>query len=565
MDARFDAVIWWLKHREVDGAKISMDDVVNGLDQYRKAHKAEGGKLPDIGAVSRAALYRDFGTVEAMMEHILKYLQAHDESTPPALHVFLTTGRRSRKAKEEKKAGAFNGDVTIGDLVQAVEQAEADGDSDELVARLEQLSARYLKEPAHPDQIETYLDKAFQAARRGYEVGKESSKRGRRKRILEEQMLCARSAAWAMIQMSRRKLGSDPSGADLYLSRAVTWKRNEEELAIALKLPLTATVARFHADRGLAVLDDNLEQSLVVLRDISTYLLQHKGAGAELNDKVRYHDLTNIIQRMCTISGAAQGHPVLSRLVNKYFPAPKDIDSVIEDLSDLYSNEGRGPEARRDIAALMKAREMYDALQREYEDAPEGSVSEQDGVDSAQPDPERVRKILEKAKPLIFMRISEFEALHALVFARFATAAHDVETRTEIGITGFPPAEELLVTASNLCYRAYLRTRDKAVDNVVRELLKKVHQSIPLSKEKRQSVNVARRERAGLPVGSGGPRKFVSDLLEDIDGMLWKMMTSAPLTLDEAYALTRTARDIDRYLSGSRKVLQDKGIKNDPA
>ena len=47
--------------------------------------------------------------------------------------------------------------------------------------------------------------------------------------------------------------------------------------------------------------------------------------------------------------------------------------------------------------------------------------------------------------------------------------------------------------------------------------------------------------------------------------MLWTSMTSAPLDFREVKVLTRATRDIDRYLSGSRKLVQDKGIKNDPA
>ena len=572
MDARFEAVVWWLNQEATTGSKISMDKVADGLKDYREIHATADGKKPATGAVSRAALYRDFGTVEKLMDRTLKYLQDHDRTVPFALSTFLATGRKSRKSHKiaEKKNGTFNGDVSLGDLERAVAQARADHDDDQLVVLLERLSAQYLKGPVSSVDIESYLGKAFQAARQGYEVGKESSKRGRRKRMLEEQMLCARSAAWAMIQMSRRKIESDQAEADICLSRAVTWKRNEEELAIALKLPLTATVARFHADRGLAVLDDDLEQSVVVLRDISTYLLECKGKGAELNDKVRYHDLTSIIQRMCVVSGAAREHEQLSDLVDKHFPAPMGIDAVIARLENLYSDEGRGSEARRDISALRDVRDMYDALQKAYKDA-EAQVDGQEDVAAGEPDPERLRDIIlnKNIKPLTFMRISEFEALHALTFARFAIAAHDIETRTKDRVEGFPASEELLTTASNLCYRAQCRTRDKAVGKVVLELLKRVHQSIPLSRETRRRINASRREQANRPKRTdsdrSNPNPIVIALLREVDTMLWKTMTIDPLDFKEANALARIARDIDRYLSGSRRIPQDKGIKLDPA
>jgi hypothetical protein len=573
MDPRFEAIIWWLNQDTPANAKISMDTVNKGLEKYRKVHTTDSGGEPDIGAVSRAALYRDFGTVEKMMDRTLKYLQDRDRVPPSALSVYLATDRKSRKSREEKKRTSFNGDILLVDLEQAVEQARTDRDDDELVARLEQLSYRYLKEPAEPQEIELYLEKAFRAARQGYEVGKESSKQGRRKRMLEEQMLCARSAAWAMIQMSRHKIEDDQAEADIYLSRAVTWKRNEEELAAALKLPLTATVARFHADRGSAVLDDDLEQSVVVLRDISTYLLAHKGKGAELNDKVRYHDLTSIIQRMCIVSGAAQGHELLSNLVDKHFPAPMSIDAVIEKLCDLYSNEGRGPEARRDIAALIDVRKMYDSLQAEYGNT---TTAPADEIESAPvdelPDPEKLRAIISDIEPLIFMRISEFEALHALAFARFAIAARDIETQTQTAAKGLPTANELLTTASNLCYRAQRRTRDKAVGKVVLELLQNVQKDLSnsLPREEQKKIN-ATWHKAAHPAEQSGDTGQESDnpiflhLVQKIDEMLWKSMTSAPLNYIEATRLARTARDIDRYLSGSRKLAQDKGIKNDPA
>ncbi|RYE41348.1 MAG: hypothetical protein EOP24_37325 [Hyphomicrobiales bacterium] len=49
----------------------------------------------------------------------------------------------------------------------------------------------------------------------------------------------------------------------------------------------TAAVARFHADRAAALLDDNLEQTIIGLRDISAYLVDHNGGGPDLNDRVR--------------------------------------------------------------------------------------------------------------------------------------------------------------------------------------------------------------------------------------------------------------------------------------
>ncbi|GCE37859.1 hypothetical protein Rhow_000743 [Rhodococcus wratislaviensis] len=592
MNDRFEAISWWLNLETTRVSDITMDGVTEGLVNYdqhreevakRESDKYSGkrGKVPTV-ACARSTLYRHYGNVENVMDRTVKYLHENRQPVPGVLKEFLASERTGRKGSgggQDRRS--FNADTPIEDLERSVGKARAAHDDDELVIHLEQLAARYLAK-AKADQVEEAKDllgKAFEAAKSGYQTARESSKRTGRKRMLREQMLCARSAAWAAVQQSRLNIG-DEGVSDKYLSHAALWKRNEEELANALRLPLTAAVARFHADRAAALLDDNLEQTIIGLRDISAYLIDHNGGGPDLNDRVRYHDLTSIIQRLCAVDWAFTRHHEHADLVNTHFPDEGGIRSVIKALRALYKTEGRGIEASRDVDALLAIKEVNDEILTVYEqaehdpNAPSGTAVNDEQIDCL-PDPDQLRIIISGMTPQLFMRISEHKALHALAFARFAVAAHDIEI--QIGGTGsdLPPAKQLLTTAANWCKLAARSTRPKAVDQAVLERMASARHEISrrISSAQRREINDARKEVAPPP---REPRSedtdpptgsiegsFAHEAIRAMNDLLWRSLTSWPLSGTEVKDFARIVRDVERYLTGSRNHSQAKGIESE--
>lgn len=594
MDDRFEAIVWWLNQEMSSGGKITMDVISEGLKAYNqyldeianvKSRESAGESPPLAGRVKvgRATLYRDFGTVENVMERTYKYLEGQGLPVPNVLREFLAADRRARKATLENQARP-NGDASPADLDRSVEKARAAHNDEELVLYLEQLAALYLKEEKkNSAEAEKNLVRAFRAAKEGYDTAKESAKRAQRGRMMREQMLCARSAAWAMVQMSRLKVGPDPTASMesvMYLSRAVTWKRNEEEIAKALKLPTTARVARFHADYGDALLDDDLEQMIIGLSDISMYLWGN--GGAEADDRVRYHDLTYIIHRLCAIEWASAEDEALETIVKKHFPVSADIHAVIKELRGIYSRAGRGFEGRRDVEALVAVRDVYHEIRQAYEHAKspvESSDLVADGERSGVPATKTLSDIISKVEPVTFMRMSELTSLHALAFAYVAIAAYDLEKQQEEWAEeqgkGFPAANELLTTASNLCSEARKKTWSKGVSRVILQILERAQEGISerLSAEEFDRINDERRRKANrtehdleAQEKTGRTKNPVYQaLLNDVNDMAWKTMTMSPLTHKEAVDLARVLRDIDRYLMGSYNLSQDKGIRNDLA
>lgn len=584
MDEHFEAIAWWLNQPTTRVRNINMDQLSKGLEKYNGHLKAVAeptdlsDKAEKVRPVSygRATLYRRFSTVDNAMERTKKYLLAQGKPIPKVLQDFLAFERKTRTSASENSR-RINGDATLNAITQSIKRARADHDDAQLVTHLEQLAARLLEE-ASADRVDEYLGRAFDAASEGYAIASQASKQG--KRLRTDQMLCARSAAWAAVQQSRRSIGSPAS--DGYLGLSAIWKRNEAELAERLRLPLTAEVARFHADRAEALLADNLNRSIAGLSHISNYLIDRNGGHDrdDLNDCVRYHDLTSIIQRLCALDWAFPKNHENAKLIQAYFTGTGGIESVIKKLLELYNPEGRGPEARRDVEALLAIKEMNDALLAVYDEAeknpaaPSAIAVNGERIDHL-PTPESLLNIISEMTPPLFMRISEQKALHALAFARFAIAAHDIEVQTKHGKSNLPKAEQLLTTATNWCKLAEKSTRPKTVDRAILERIEKAKDRISkrISQERRREINQERKNAAPPQDDSLTDARttghiegsFAHEAVHVLNNLLWKSMTSWPLNNTEAEDFVRIARDVERYLTGSRNTSQSKGINSELA
>lgn len=562
MHEYFEGIAWWMSREGDPSRSISMKDLEEGLKGYNDHMAAEaaasGGKARKVAA-GRATLYRKFPSVDNALIRTRQYLLDEGRRVPRNLEEYLAVG--IKESSRDQHIRVFNNDASADEIEQWIERARVARDDSQLVSLLEHLAARKLREADQKGEEEKvqYLKEAFGAAKEGYAVADESPSRSRSKRIRHEQMLCARSAAWAAVQQSRLSVEkSSESESDKHLMISSIWKRNESECARDLGLPVTAEVALFHANRAMALIQDDLDQSVIGLRDISRYLIARAGGhGSNVNDRVRYHDLTSIIQRLCALDWASSSDARCQTLVHKHFP--DDIGHTIGQLQRLYANEGRGREARDDGQVLLRIKDMNDELLHAYgraETSP-GSVL-LTGVDGQQlhvPGPAELSSIISAVEPWDFLRIQEHKALHAVALTRYAIAVHDIGSHDSDKNSKLPPAEQLLATAENLCRTAHRFTRPRTVDAV---LLKRVDSA---RSEIERRLTPMRWEE--IMKGREG-FDFVSHAIRELRVLLWKSTTSNPITYDKAVELAPIVRTISRYLTDSGTAVQT-GIDPSPA
>ncbi|MBX4171647.1 hypothetical protein K3M35_23875 [Rhodococcus sp. DMU2021] len=565
MNDYFEAIAWCMERISAPHRGISMRELSEWISSYNDEVRAPKGESPL--AHSRANLYRKFSSVDEALERTRSHLVSLDRPVPSALESYLIT---AKKPAGDPYARVWNADSSIEVLERALERARRYSDDAEQVILAQHLAEKLLRTSGQSDKI---LRQAYKVAETGYKVAESSPSRSRSRRLRHEQMLCARAAAWAAVRRSRVYI-NDLNKTDRFLYLVETWKRREAELARSLRLPITARVARFHAERASALIRNDREESIASLRDVARFLVTEKpGIGTDANDRVRYHDLTSIVQRLCAVDWAFSTHPSYQQLIDQYFPDGNDIPDLVEQLLQLYADDERGRDARADAEALIKLKTMNDALLREYEKIdsnPSAVVVHIGGRKLRIPPAQSLYAAIKPLKAWTFLRVYEHSALHALALARYAVAVHDIEVQDGTMLPKFPiPADRLLTTARDFCQRASSVTRRKTVDQSLLERVTRAEEEI----DKRlpaERYNAVRQERKQAATNTGpefrdGERAFPVIAENALTSLVLQALTSERLDQKQADTLANAAQTIHRYLVHSRSTSFSGGIDPEPA
>ncbi|MFI8568009.1 hypothetical protein ACIGGF_15770 [Rhodococcus sp. NPDC078407] len=526
VDKIFDAVSWNVSRKSYKWPKtVTMGTIEAMIEAYNAELDRQvkrSGQEPDRASrvpQSRASIYRQVGSANTVLIETARYLRAHDRTVPARLDQFVA----SLPGGEDSVAlpPTLNPDTPTELLRRMYHSAVGQARTPDIVKISAFYSVRLLQESRRSSEN---LAKAFDVAQVGYDAARVSQNSTLRP-ALEE---CARSAAWSWVLRSRLAvaLGEDEPNREA-LKAVHLWKAREADAAESLNRPITAAVARFHAERAQGLLLNDIVGELRALRAVSTALIDghRRQHDVENPENVRYHDLTMIIKRLCANDWAYTGSRDFGDAVSEIFP--EGIAALVESLMGIYSVDDRGVQAKNDAQALLRLKQTNDGLLASYL--------------TGEPNIEQLSGEVEKVDVLDFLRAFDIQILQAIALTNYSVALHDLkEAQVELSVPVDPA--ELLVTAHDYCRFARLATRDRGSGQALLRLLGESLERLEGRVPRDLRVKIRSERRDSFP--KLGRKK--------VDELVLLALTSRRMRQKDLQSVTISADAIHRYLVVNR-------------
>lgn len=536
MDAVFEAIAWNVNRKSYRlPAKVTMPSIQAMITAYneeldkRSARVNQPRDTASHVPNSRATIYRNIGRADVVLIETARYLRSHDRSVPPQLEEYLDSIPGGEEAVSVSLR--WNNDTPIAQL-RAVHASALQQARPRDVAKI---SAHYaVMVLQQSTRTADHLAEALAVSVTGYEAAHTSAKPV----LHSEAMDCARAAAWACVLLSRIAITKrDEKSNRECLTEVQRWKVREAEAADALRLPMTAAVARFHAERARGLLINDIVGEMRALRTVAQTLVdQHQNESNTATDTVRYHDLTVIIQRLCATDWAYTGAKDFGDAVATIFP--EGIPVIVETLMTIYSSDDRGRQAMSDVRALLRLKQINDRILDSY---PLGL-----------PDLGRLERIIADVDVLDFLRVFDSQALQALALANYATAFFDYQTRGFTSHVHEPIVDpvNLVVTAYDYCRLARVATRDRGSGQA---LLVQLSAAVRKLDERVPGI-----DRAEVRTGR---QFFPTAARVRMDELVMLALTSRRMKQADLTQVTNSADAIHRYLIGHREGFDQEGLR----
>ncbi|MFZ2528147.1 MAG: hypothetical protein WAX14_10910 [Rhodococcus sp. (in: high G+C Gram-positive bacteria)] len=375
------------------------------------------------------------------------YLIATKGFVPPKL-IDCIARMTADGQKSDEHARSWSANAPVDLLRQVAEDAEKNRDLETAAKARCHIAIRMTRPDVPGDRYEA-IKSALEHATQGHKLATGIPEKERSGGVKESAAGCARTAAWALVQLYRLDVSSDveSDGLARRLDDLIDWKGHEVAAEKLLGRPVAAALAEFHQTRAQALAEYDAHREIHAFAAVAGVLIGKKaddGTWSAVHGQIWWHELNAIITRLCALDWAYADDPDHSRGYRRAFP--ERIDPIVTELMTIYDDDEAGKRAKRRAQAIVNLKKHTEELEKAYATDPD--------------DLDVIRCLVSKVEIDEFLHASEATGLTAIGLSRYAIAVADLAAADRLPHRRLDPYS-LLSTAQDICLRARSGTHDR--------------------------------------------------------------------------------------------------------